>query len=151
MDTKLLKEEESLISFSVEDVDFQLKEEKKTIDWIRHIVESEKQQLRLLTYIFCSDAYLHEINLQYLQHDTYTDIITFPYENPPLLHGDIFISIGRVRENAVHFEVPFEQELRRVMIHGVLHLCGYQDKTEEEAKIMRAKENASLVVWDKMH
>jgi len=93
---------------------------------------------------FCSDKYLHQLNVEYLQHDTLTDIITFPYNDPPIVHSDIFISIDRVRENAKELHVSFEQELHRVIIHGILHLCGYKDKTKEEAKLMRQKEEAML-------
>ncbi|NBC06223.1 MAG: rRNA maturation RNase YbeY [Bacteroidetes bacterium] len=112
--------------------------------WIQQIIERESCTLQQLTYIFCSDAYLHRINLEYLQHDTYTDIITFPYEEPPLIYSDIFISIERVRDNAQQYGLAFEQELHRVIIHGVLHLCGYPDKTTAEAQMMRQKEDEAL-------
>jgi len=139
--------EEKRISFYIEDIDFQLPDEEAVASWIASAIQHEGQQLQSLSYIFCSDTYLHQINLEYLQHDTYTDIITFPYELPPLIHGDIFISVDRVRENATLFGVSFEQELRRVIIHGVLHLCGYPDKTEEEKQAMRAKEEEVLSRW----
>lgn len=86
--------------------------------------------LHLLNFIFCSDDYLLRLNVEYLDHDTLTDIITFPYADPPSIHGDIFISIDRVRDNAADFKVTFEQELNRVMAHGVLHLCGYGNETQ---------------------
>lgn len=114
--------------------------------WILQIVEQESCTLQQLTYVFCSDAYLHRINLEYLQHDTYTDIITFPYCEPPFIHSDIFISIERVRDNAQRLGVPFKQELHRVIIHGVLHLCGYPDKTTAEAHKMRQKEDEALTL-----
>lgn len=138
---------DGLISFHAEEIDFALPEEERVKKWISSIIESEGYQLQQLTYIFCSDTYLHQINLEYLQHDTYTDIITFPYGQSPLIHSDIFISVDRVKENASKFQVPFEQELRRVIIHGVLHLCGYPDKTEAEARLMREKEEEALNKW----
>jgi probable rRNA maturation factor len=140
-------EEESLIFFEREDIDFQLRKEDKTKDWILKIIEKEDKELIQLTYIFCSDAYLLQINKEYLNHDTYTDIITFPYLSPPHIEGDIFISIDRIKENAQEFNTTFDEELRRVMIHGVLHLCGYPDKTEEEAALMRVKEAEALTLW----
>jgi probable rRNA maturation factor len=140
-------EEESLIFFEREDIDFQLRKEDKTKDWILKIIEKEDKELIQLTYIFCSDAYLLQINKEYLNHDTYTDIITFPYLSPPHIEGDIFISIDRIKENAQEFNTTFDEELRRVMIHGVLHLCGYPDKTEEETALMRVKEAEALTLW----
>lgn len=127
------------IDFHVEDIDFQLTDETALLDWILATIDQEGGQLGFLNYIFCSDEYLHKINMEYLQHDTYTDIITFPYSEEQI-ESDIFISIDRVKENAEKFAVPFKEELHRVMIHGVLHLLGFGDKTDDEKKIMRAKE-----------
>ena len=138
--------EEEQIFFELEQADFELAHPEQLIFWIKSILEKEQKELVQLTFILCDDAYLIEINKEYLDHDTYTDIITFPYLEPPLIEGDIFISIERVAENAKHYQVSFEQELHRVMIHGVLHLCGYPDKTDEEAKQMRAKENEALTL-----
>ena len=132
------------IEFHVEDVQFDLSNLTVYTDWIEQIIQREEHQLVQLNYIFCSDQYLHSINVEYLDHDTYTDIITFPYTERPYIEGDIFISIDRVKENAEHLNVSFEQELQRVIIHGVLHLCGYPDKTPEQAKQMREKENESI-------
>ena len=129
-----------LIEFHYEDTDFELPESNAVSTWIQSVITTEKHQLRHLNYIFCSDEYLHQINVEYLNHDTYTDIITFPFAESPLVESDIFISVDRVRENAISFNTTFESELRRVIIHGVLHLCGYRDKTEEEKKMMRKKE-----------
>lgn len=143
------EEEEQAISFNTEDIDFELAESEAVIQWIQKILQLEEKQLQQLTYIFCSDEYLYEINQEYLSHDTYTDIITFPYTDPPLIEGDIFISIDRVRENARNLSLPFEQELHRVMIHGVLHLCGYPDKTTEEAARMRAMEDEALALFER--
>lgn len=107
-----------------------------------------KGTIRCIQYIFCDDAYLLEINQQYLRHSTLTDIITFRYEEfPHPLHSDIYISIERVKENAVKFGVSFELELNRVLVHGVLHLLGYKDKSGEEKKKMRLAEDAALALW----
>lgn len=138
---------EALVSFHSEDIDFKLEQETAIQTWIKAVIEQQEAKLVGLSYIFCSDAYLHNINVEYLNHDTLTDIITFPYLSPPDVEGDIFISVDRVRENAQTFQVPFEQELRRVIIHGVLHLCGQGDKTEQEAAQMRQKENEALVMF----
>ena len=97
-----------------------------------------------LNYSFTSDESLLKINMEYLKHNTYTDIITFNYNEGKKISGDIFISIDRVKENAEKFEAPFEEELHRVMIHGVLHLCGYKDKSKTDSELMRKKENAAL-------
>lgn len=145
-----MKEEllsEALVSFHSEDTNFQLEQETVLQEWIHRVIEHQGAKLVGLSYIFCSDAYLHKINLEYLKHDTLTDIITFPYLDPPNVEGDVFISIDRVRENAQTFQVPFEQELRRVIIHGVLHLCGQGDKTDEEAAQMRQKEEEVLAMF----
>jgi probable rRNA maturation factor len=135
---------ESGIYFSSEEVDFAFTGEERTSGWLQKVIEQEEKSLRLLNFIFCSDDFLHRLNVEYLHHDTLTDVITFPYEEPPLVAGDIFISIDRVRENAAQFHTSFEQELSRVMVHGVLHLCGYGDKTEDEKKLMREKEDEAL-------
>ncbi|MEM1120370.1 MAG: rRNA maturation RNase YbeY [Bacteroidota bacterium] len=110
--------------------------------WIAQTIIKESKQLVALNFIFCDDEYLHKINVKYLDHDTLTDIITFPYSNDEqLIEGDIYISVQRVRANAQQFNVLFLQELHRVIIHGVLHLCGFGDKTDDEKKIMRSKED----------
>jgi probable rRNA maturation factor len=134
------------IIFNVEDIDFELPDTEGVIEWINRVAESELKRIGAVSYIFCSDDYLAEMNVEYLDHDTLTDIITFPYSTAPI-EGDIFISIDRVRDNAKDFNVPFEQELRRVIIHGILHLCGYGDKTDAEAAIMRQKEDAALTLY----
>ena len=136
---------EDAVQFHAEEIDFDLPQSEQTIDWIKATITAEACQLTSLNFIFCQDTYLHKINLAYLDHDTLTDVITFPYtaEGEPI-EGDIYISIDRIKENATKFKVPFLKELKRVMIHGVLHLCGYGDKSEEEQKIMRAKENFYL-------
>ena len=116
-------------------------------DWIERVCRSEKKELGDIQYTFCSDAELHEMNLSVLNHDTLTDIITFDMVVGTVISGDIFISTDRVRENAKEYDVFFDEELRRVMIHGVLHLCGYPDKTNEENQIMRRLEDKKLEMF----
>jgi len=132
-----------VLTFHTEDIDFELENTGKIQQWILQTIEHEGGTLSFVNYIFCSDTYLHRINVEYLNHDTYTDIITFPYSDEAI-ESDIFISIDRIRENAKTFNVSFERELYRVMIHGVLHLLGYGDKTEEEQQEMRAREDSWL-------
>ena len=128
-----------MISFNYE-TEFKLEDELQFQTWISNAIEEENCNEGDLNYIFCDDDYLHKINVEYLNHDTLTDIISFDYSVGKELHGDIFISIERVADNAKDFEVAFEKELQRVMIHGVLHYCGYKDKTDSEKAIMRSKE-----------
>lgn len=124
---------------------FTLREKKKIRRWIYASMDLEKKVPGSINFIFCSDDYLLEINKKYLQHDTFTDIITFDYSvSDGPISGDVFISIDRVKENAKQFQTPFVNELHRVMIHGVLHLAGYKDKTSEEKKLMRSKEDYYL-------
>jgi rRNA maturation RNase YbeY len=135
------------IYFTSEDVEFSLPNEASIAMWLHQIIEQEDKSLHLLNFIFCSDKYLHRLNVEYLGHDTLTDIITFPYQEPPIIEGDVFISIERVKENAAEFSTSFYEELRRVMAHGVLHLCGYGDKTKTEEKQMRLKEDEALSLF----
>ncbi|MCB0398923.1 MAG: rRNA maturation RNase YbeY [Winogradskyella sp.] len=132
-----------MISFNYE-TDFKLKNETQISEWISKAIVSENCKEGELNYIFCSDDYLHKINVDFLNHDTLTDIISFDYSVGKELHGDIYISVERVEDNASDFEVDFEDELARVMIHGILHYCGYKDKTEDDAKLMRSKEDYYL-------
>jgi probable rRNA maturation factor len=134
------------IIFNVEDIDFELPDSEAVIAWIHRVAASEDKRIGAVSYIFCSDDYLIELNKEYLNHDTLTDIITFPYSKTPI-EGDIFISIDRVKDNAKDFGVAFEQELKRVIIHGVLHLCGYGDKTKAQAAVMRQKEDTALALY----
>ncbi|MCR9286543.1 MAG: rRNA maturation RNase YbeY [Bacteroidetes bacterium] len=143
-------EQEAIINFHSEEIDFILINVELKKSWVTKIIEQENKMLLLLNFIFCSDDYLHKINLEYLEHDTYTDIITFPLAEDPDIEGDIFISIDRVKENAIKFETSFENELNRVLAHGVFHLCGYRDKTEEEATLMRQKENQALLLLNQI-
>lgn len=112
--------------------------------WIEAIVQKEGKVLGEMGYVFCDDEFLHKMNVDYLDHDTLTDVISFDYSSGDLVAGEIYISTERVTENAGVFGVSFEEELERVMIHGVLHFCGYKDKTYEEQLIMTTKEGESL-------
>ena len=136
-----------MISFHNQSISFKLKEKTKLKQWIKTVTEKEKHKLGNINYIFCTDDELLEINIKHLNHKTFTDIITFDYTEGKTINSDIFISIERVAENATKFQVTFEEELHRVMIHGILHLCGYKDKTKADAELMRKKENASLKLF----
>jgi probable rRNA maturation factor len=136
------------VNFFIEEIDFSIPHPRKLATWIRKAVKSENHQLEELNYIFCSDSYLFNLNRGYLRHNTLTDIVTF--DNSELeqkIEGDIFISIDRVRENSQEFKTIFDVELRRVMIHGVLHLVGYSDKSPEQKAQMRKKEDVYLSLW----
>lgn len=130
------------ISFHYE-LDFELNNEQEISTWLLALIEEEKCVLKELTYIFCDDEYLLKINQEHLNHDYYTDIITFDYDTEEL-HSDLFISVDRVKDNAEQLNEPFKRELFRVIAHGVLHLCGYKDKTESEIAEMRGKEDYYL-------
>lgn len=133
------------ISFFNEDIAFHLGSEEKVIEWISGVVSEESYEIAELNYIFCSDEHLLAINRKFLNHDFYTDIITFDNSNDPhLIAGDIFISVERVRENAKDLDIDFQHELHRVIIHGVLHLMGYDDKAEDDQQLMRKKEDTCL-------
>jgi len=133
------------IRFFTEDISFTLRDKKKLRKWIQVVIGNEKKLPGSLNFIFCSDEYLYKLNVQYLNHNTLTDIITFDMsENSDEISGEIYISIDRVKENAKKFKVPSYKELHRVIIHGILHLSGYDDKTSKEVLIMRAKEDKCL-------
>lgn len=137
-----------MIIFNYE-TEFKLEDEEGTNKWIQNCIKRDGFELGEINYIFCDDAYLHKMNVEFLQHDTFTDIISFDYTLGKLIGGDIFISIERVKENAKEFNVLFENELHRVIIHGVLHYMKYKDKTDKEKEIMRSKENDSLKLLNK--
>jgi probable rRNA maturation factor len=126
---------------------FELENEEKYTNWIIKIVESENRVLGELSYVFCSDDYIFELNEKYLGHSTFTDIITFDYSVKENLAGEIYISIDRVKENAEEYKEEFEIELLRVMAHGVLHLSGYKDKKEQDKELMRLKENEKIQMF----
>ncbi len=133
------------------ETDFALEKESNYIDWIQKIITSEQKTVGELNYIFCDDEYLHNINVNYLNHNTLTDIISFDYTDGDTISGDIFISVQRVRENAADFDVDFHQELLRVMSHGVLHYCGFKDKSSDEAQLMRQKEDEKIAMFHVEH
>jgi probable rRNA maturation factor len=133
------------IYYFEEDINFNISNQNNITSWLSQIIMTEGFELEELNYIFCSDEYLHQMNLTYLNHDTLTDIITFDNsEAEQIIEGDIFISIDRVKENSEEFDVLFETELHRVLVHGLLHLFGYKDKSEREKVLMREKEEACL-------
>lgn len=132
-----------MISFFFE-TNFKLQQQSNIASWIDKVIQELRYDTGDVSYIFCDDQYLLEKNIKYLNHNALTDIISFDYTMGKLISGDIFISVDRVRENAADFKVPFEDELHRVMIHGVLHFCGYRDKTQEEKRLMRKKEDYYL-------
>lgn len=115
--------------------------------WVEASIASEDKFVGDISFIFCDDEYLHKLNLEYLSHDTYTDIISFDNTVGNVLQGDIFISTERVEENALNFNTAFEQELKRVIIHGVLHFCGYKDKSERDKELMRRKEEEKIELF----
>lgn len=139
-----------MISFNYEN-EFELSNEEQLSNWISSVIVSEDKKEGEINYIFCDDEYLLSLNEQYLNHDTLTDIISFDYSVGKELHGDIFISTERVLENAAEFKVSFEEELKRVMVHGVLHYCGYKDKSEEDEKLMRFKEDEKIKMFHVEH
>ena len=133
-----------MVNYFTEGVKFSFKEKRRTSRWLKLVAESEIRSLGDISVIFCSDPYILDVNLKYLQHDYYTDIITFDYCEGDTLSGDLFISIDSVRENAAFYKTEFEEELNRVIVHGVLHLIGYDDHSEADKKEMRSKENYYL-------
>jgi rRNA maturation RNase YbeY len=137
-----------MIQFHAEDVRNPIRNKTAVVEWLENVAKHNKKTIAEINYIFCSDEYLLQLNKQYLNHSTLTDIITFDYtaDQPKKnqLAADIFISTERVRENAEKFEVAFTDELHRVLVHGLLHLCGFKDKTAKDQTRMRTKENESL-------
>ena len=134
------------VYFFYEDVNFKLKQKQKITKWLSQIAKEHNKKISVLTYIFCSDAFLLDLNVTFLKHNTLTDIITFPYCSltDAFVSGDIYISIDRVGENAKKFDTPPENELHRVMAHGLLHLLGYTDKTKKDKILMRTQEDYCL-------
>ena len=137
-----------MISYYFEDVDFVLKSKVLTSKWLRLVAESEIRKIGNITIIFCSDNYILDINQKFLQHDYFTDIITFNYNEGDKLSGDLFISVDSVKENSIEFGSEFNDELNRVIVHGLLHLIGYDDHTDEDSKEIRNKENYYLSLRD---
>jgi probable rRNA maturation factor len=135
-----------MINFNYES-EFTLENEQAFAEWLSSVIVSENKNEGEINYIFCDDEYLHKINVEYLDHDTLTDIISFDYTVGNELNGDIFVSVERVEDNAKDFNVSFEEELKRVLAHGILHYCGYKDKTEQDAEIMRTKEDEKIALF----
>ena len=138
------------IRFTSQNIDFELPQTEKVKKWITQVVLQRGKRVGNISYLFCDDEYLLGVNQRFLNHDTYTDIITFDYVVADLISGDIMISVDRVGENAEKFGVPHVQELHRVIIHGVLHLLGQGDKSDSEATEMRRQEEESLTLWNAM-
>ena len=139
-----------MVRYYFEDIKFQYKSRRFNNAWLRCVAEREQCRLGDLNIIFCSDPYLLNINLQYLGHDYYTDIITFDYSEKPVVSGDLFISVDTVRDNASFYVAGFDEELHRVIVHGLLHLIGYDDHTDADIAQMRLKENESLSLRQEM-
>ncbi len=139
-----------MVTYFTEDTSFRFKEKRLTSRWLKAVAESEGNRLGDIGIIFCSDNFLLNVNKEYLNHDYYTDIITFDYCEGNMLSGDLFISVDSVRENAAYYDVEFHVELRRVIVHGLLHLMGYEDHSDEDITQMRAKENACLLLRDQL-
>lgn len=137
------------INFFSENCSFRLKEKKMITAWLTKIIQKSSNKTGNITFIFCDDAYLADLNQKYLNHKTLTDIITFDYVEGNMINGDIFISIERVQENAIKYKTPFKNELLRVICHGVLHLIGFTDKNDTEKLVMRAKEQECLNLFFK--
>lgn len=135
-----------MINFFSEN-NFELEDNVAYEKWLQNVIISEEKKEGDINYIFCDDEYLHEINVKYLNHDDYTDIISFDNAVGNILHGDIFISTERVAENAEKFQVSFQKELKRVIAHGLLHFCGYKDKTDDETQLMREKEDEKIKMF----
>lgn len=135
-----------MIDFNYE-TEFTLENEDAISNWISNVIQSENKKEGDVNYIFCDDEYLLQINQEHLQHDYYTDIISFDYTVGNEINGDMFISIDRVKDNAIEYNVSFEEELRRVLAHGILHYCGYKDKSEAEELLMRSKEDEKLAMF----
>ena len=139
-----------MINFNYE-CEFELPNEAAYERWLSQVITSENKKEGDINYIFCDDEYLLQMNIQYLDHDTLTDIISFDYTMGNEIAGDIFISIERVKENAMDFNVSFYEELKRVMAHGILHFSGYKDKTDEDEKMMRTKEDEKVIMFHVEH
>ena len=138
-----------MIDFNFEDIEFELPDNSLLREWIEYTIRNEGKELGNISYIFCSDEYLWEMNKQYLNHDYYTDIITFDYVKDNIISGDLFISYDRISDNAEKFGVLRETELLRVMIHGVLHLIGYDDVTDELEQEIHRKEDFYIDIFEK--
>jgi rRNA maturation RNase YbeY len=136
------------IHFHNQHPSFKLKQAPKIKTWVKKIISLEKKKPGAINFVFTTDDDLLKVNLQFLNHNTYTDIITFDYTEEKTINSDVMISVDRVEENAKKLKVEFQEELKRVIIHGILHLCGYKDKTKADSELMRKKENWALKKFD---
>ena len=137
-----------MIIFFNEDIDFKFQGKNNFKAWLKKVADKEGFKIKDLNYIFCSDEYLHKINVDYLDHDTFTDIITFDNsEDKSTIEGDIFVSIERVKENSQTLNTVFDEELKRVLVHGLLHLCGYDDHSVEDKAEMRRLESEYILIF----
>ena len=139
-----------MVSYFFEDTNFKFNRRRLTSQWLKFTAESEIKRIGQVNIIFCSDNYILDINQKYLQHDYFTDIITFDYCEGKTLSGDLFISVDTVRENAIFYGTEFDDELNRVIVHGLLHLIGYNDHSEEDQNTMRSKEDYYLAQREKL-
>lgn len=130
--------------FFTEDRNYRLTQKSLVREWLQQAVDDHQRSVREINYIFCSDHYLHSINKRFLRHDTFTDIITFDYAESAVIRADVYISVDRARENAITYNVSVIDEIHRLLIHGLLHLVGYADKTKDEQAVMRTKEEYYL-------
>lgn len=137
------------ITFTAIDTKFSLKNKRNIKDWIKAVIVNHEKRVGAINYIFCKDDYILDINQKYLNHDYYTDIITFDYSSKDKLEGDIFISLQTVESNSIKFSTTFDHELMRVIIHGILHLAGLEDKTKTAKQLMRSAEDAALEIFYK--
>jgi rRNA maturation RNase YbeY len=135
-----------MIEFNYE-TEFTIENEGAISNWISDVIKSENKKVGEINYIFCDDEYLLQINQEHLQHDFYTDIISFDYTVGNEINGDVFVSVERVIDNALDFNVSFDEELKRVLVHGVLHYCGYKDKSEADVLLMRSKEDEKIAMF----
>lgn len=135
-----------MINFNYE-TDFTLENEDVYASWLSNVISSENKKEGEINYIFCDDEYLHKINVEYLNHDTLTDVISFDYTMGNEISGDCFISVERVKDNASDFNVAFDEEIKRVLAHGILHYCGYKDKTDADEVVMRSKEDEKIALF----
>lgn len=137
-----------MISYYFEDTDFVFRAKTLNSKWLRLVAESEIRRIGQISIIFCSDNYILDVNQRYLQHDYFTDIITFDYCEGDRISGDLFISVDSVRENSIEYGTEFNDELNRVIVHGILHLIGYDDHSDDDIAVMRSKENYYLSLRD---
>ena len=138
-----------MIDFNSE-TDFQLNNEESLKTWISEIIVSEGYEVGEIIYVFCDDPYLHKLNVEFLDHDNLTDVISFDYKLGKQINGEIYISVDRVADNSKDFKTVFQDELHRVIIHGILHFCGYKDKSDSDETLMRLKEDESLVLLNRL-